>query len=172
MIESYTMPAKVKIKYKAPKYTCMTLFVGLFVLWAVLVLIGMITMLLFLPERFFSSLVPVATLLLMIAFLRDIGRHFFFDLLGSTEFIVDASSFTVKQGFINFSNEITFVRSEIQQLKQVQDGGEGIDNFPSWGLTLVAEKDHRILSKQDYSKSECLGYKLSKFLAIPFILAD
>jgi len=92
--------------------------------------------------------------------------------LGTTEIKATGSKLAIRRYFSIFSTTTIIARSEINTIKQIQDGGEGIDNFPSWCLNLVAKKEYRILSKQTYVKSEWLGKKLATYLKLPYSISE
>lgn len=56
----------------------------------------------------------------------------------------------------------SFSKSTIICIRQVKDGGDGEDSFPSWGLMLVGP-DFTLLSRQDIAKSDWLGPIISQW---------
>ncbi|MBI5706530.1 MAG: hypothetical protein HZC36_06025 [Armatimonadetes bacterium] len=60
-----------------------------------------------------------------------------------------------------------FPKSGILAVRQVKDGGDGEDSFPSWGLMLVGP-DFKVLSRQDIGKSDWLGPLLAQWAGKPY----
>ena len=61
-----------------------------------------------------------------------------------------------------------FPRTELKEVKQVKDGGEGEDSFPSWGLALIAGTEVHVLSRQPIDKSDWLGPIIAKWADLTF----
>ena len=64
--------------------------------------------------------------------------------------------------------------SQVIELRQIQDGGQGKDSFPSWGLNIIGEIDEdiktiKLISRQPHSRSIWLGSVLASRLGVPFI---
>ena len=82
---------------------------------------------------------------------------------------------------------VTLPRDTISEIKQMKDGGEGDDSFPSWGLEIRSSslvdspwqwfvllnnfgRNHRmrkILTRLPYDHSKWLGTKLSEWSGVP-----
>jgi hypothetical protein len=71
-----------------------------------------------------------------------------------------------------FRRRRVFPRREIVAVKQVKDGGEGDDSFPSWGLAVIADKEVRILSRQPIDKSAWLGPVIATWAGVAFEPVD
>ena len=59
-------------------------------------------------------------------------------------------------------------KAELKEVKQVKDGGEGEDSFPSWGLALIAGTEVHVLSRQPIDKSDWLGPIIAKWAGVEF----
>ena len=63
-------------------------------------------------------------------------------------------------------------RDDVRYLEQIQDGGEGDDTFPSWGLRLVGWRKCSLLSRQPIDKSDWLGRFLAQQLGVEYRPTD
>ena len=61
-----------------------------------------------------------------------------------------------------------FPRAELKEIKQVKDGGEGEDSFPSWGLALIAGTEVHVLWRQPIDKSDWLGPIIADWAGVEF----
>jgi hypothetical protein len=60
------------------------------------------------------------------------------------------------------------------ELRQIKDGREGEDSFPSWGLKVTGEVDQgtkgfNLISRQPHGRSVWLGRVLADQLKVPFM---
>ena len=62
-----------------------------------------------------------------------------------------------------------FPRQQVTAVKQVKDGGEGDDSFPSWGLVVMGADGVFVLSRQPRDKSDWLGPVIAKWAGAPYI---
>ncbi len=60
----------------------------------------------------------------------------------------------------------------MRSVRQVKDGGQEEDSFPTWGLRIQAEGDTNLLWRQPIEKSDWLGEVLSECYDIPFVPSD
>jgi hypothetical protein len=60
------------------------------------------------------------------------------------------------------------VRVEVTAVRQVKDGGDGEDSFPSWALAVVGRTEMRVLSKQPIEKSAWLGLIVARWAGVTF----
>ena len=80
---------------------------------------------------------------------------------GRTHFVLTPDALEVTQRLFNWSRTRVFPLDDIAGFRQVKDGGEGDDSFPSWGLCVEGSRSMKILSRQDRGKSQWLGGLLS-----------
>lgn len=59
-------------------------------------------------------------------------------------------------------------RREISVVRQVKDGGEGEDSFPSWGLAVEGEANFKLLSRQKIEKSAWLGPIVARWAGVEY----
>jgi hypothetical protein len=84
---------------------------------------------------------------------------------GRTHYFLTPSGLLVTRRLFTWSKTRMFPMLDINGFKQVKDGGEGEDSFPSWGLVVVVSnnKSVKILSRQELQKSLWLGELLGKW---------
>lgn len=87
---------------------------------------------------------------------------------GRTSLKFEKTVLTVSKKILFLSWTIQISKMDIKKIFQVQDGGEGDDSFPSWGLKISARKTHSLLRKQEYEKSVWLGKLIGKWSGIRF----
>jgi hypothetical protein len=80
---------------------------------------------------------------------------------GSDELRVERSLWWYRRSRIITRNEITAVR-------QVKDGGEDEDSFPSWALTVVGPSEVQVLWRQPIEKSNWLGPIIAQWAGVSF----
>lgn len=78
-------------------------------------------------------------------------------------FILTPDALEVRKCLFSWSRTRIFPMEEIKRFRQVKDGGEGEDSFPSWGLHVDADTSVKILSRQETRKSLWLGELLSQW---------
>lgn len=71
---------------------------------------------------------------------------------------------------IGFSRKID--KSSIKSVAQIKDGGGGDDSFPSWGLIVEGRRNLRVLSRQEYEKSEWLGQVIADWAGVRYDAND
>lgn len=59
-------------------------------------------------------------------------------------------------------------RSAIKIVRQIKDGGEGEDSFPSWGLVVEGATDLKLLSRQKIEKSAWLGPIIARWAGVEY----
>ena len=74
----------------------------------------------------------------------------------------------VERTFLWYRRRRAFGRREVSAVKQIKDGGEGEDSFPSWGLVVVAKLEVKVLSRQPIEKSDWLGPIIAQWAGVPF----
>jgi len=84
---------------------------------------------------------------------------------GRTHYILTPDGLQVTRRLLTWSKTRMFPIQDIKGFKQVKDGGEGEDSFPSWGLVVVMNnaKSVKILSRQGPQKSLWLGALLGQW---------
>jgi len=84
------------------------------------------------------------------------------NLFGRTRIVLDVAHIRIEKILFNWIRTQEFERESIRSVRQVKDGGEGDDSFPSWGLKIsTGGKRKDVLSRQTYDKSLWLGRLLS-----------
>ena len=109
---------------------------------------------------FWGAEILVASILLYSLFCRKV-------------FKVDHESLSMDINVLGLHWRKSMRISEIIELQQVKDGGEGKDSFPSWGLMVVGEVDQdtktiKLISRQPHSRSVWFGSVLADQLEVPF----
>lgn len=110
------------------------------------------------------------------------------------ELVMEADRFVVRQTLLWYRRGWIFLRSNVDAVAQVKDGGEGEDSFPSWGLIIEAAAYDKILpdrlpaliryierseaaqsassvtilSQQPIGKSDWLGPIVATWAGVPF----
>lgn len=75
----------------------------------------------------------------------------------------------IKTQVLYYKTTKLFTKTNITQVKQVTDGGEGKDSFPSWGLKMMyRNKKVAIILRQPHEKSLWLGKQISTWANVPF----
>ena len=59
-------------------------------------------------------------------------------------------------------------RTQIKSVKQVKDGGQGGDSFPTWGLQVRAPKRIHLIVRQPYPTSLWLGRCVGQWAEVEF----
>jgi hypothetical protein len=86
----------------------------------------------------------------------------------ATRFTFGPDLLVVERSLWRFRRKRQFGRAEVTVVRQVKDGGEGEDSFPSWALAVVGRKEIRVLSKQPLDKSAWLGPIIARWAGVPF----
>ena len=106
-----------------------------------------------------------------------------YSICAKKSFALGETTLTVKTRVLVLSWEITLPRETIIHLTQVKDGGEGRDNFPSWGLRIKSASSNKnfishiislirfgrdvryrsLLSRLPYEHSYWLGITVSRW---------
>ncbi len=74
-----------------------------------------------------------------------------------TTFTFHPDRLHIARSLSRFRREYTILKQDIRGVRQVKDGGEGEDTFPSWGLVVQGLRDVELLGRQDIEKSAWLG---------------
>ncbi len=98
---------------------------------------------------------------------------FFIWYYGSTStFAFERDQLMVERSLFRYQRRRFFPRSEISAIKQIKDGGEGEDSFPSWGLVIVTGSQVVVLSRQPMEKSDWLGAIIANWAQVSFDPAE
>jgi hypothetical protein len=92
--------------------------------------------------------------------------------LGVTIFTFKPEELVAEKYFLWRRRQRVFLRQSIKAVKQVKDGGEGEDSFPSWGLSIIGDKAVGIISRQPMEKSDWLGPIVAEWAGVPFEPAE
>jgi hypothetical protein len=85
-----------------------------------------------------------------------------------TSFAFGPSTLRVERSLLWYCRRQTFNKNEIEAIKQVKDGGEDEDSFPTWGLEIIANTSAVILSRQPIDKSNWLGPFIAQWADVRF----
>lgn len=88
---------------------------------------------------------------------------------GKTYFHFRDSSLMTRRVLFFWKREKHILQSDIEVVRQIKDGGEGEDSFPSWGLVMEGERNIKILSKQEIEKSSWLGPIIAEWANVEYI---
>lgn len=97
-----------------------------------------------------------------------VGYSLLWMFFGRTTLKFDEAVLTVEKKLVIYRRHVEIPKNDIKEIQQVQDGGEGEDSFPSWGLKIVARKTHFLLRRQEYLKSVWLGNIIGKWSGLRF----
>lgn len=154
------------VRYRTTGMGCAAVF---FAVWLTLWTIGTVTMT---TAAFFDpGGLRWSMVLVMIPFwCAEIGVLLYVVwLFGSNSvFTLTASELTAERAFWRIRRRHVFPRGSIVEIRQIKDGGEGEDSFPSWTLAVVGEKEVRILSRQPLDKSAWLGPVLAEWAGVKY----
>ena len=92
-------------------------------------------------------------------------------LFGKKSFHLSQSSLVRNTEIFGFRRSRTIARNSIKSFRQIKDGGEDEDSFPSWGLKIIADKKISLIGRQQYDKSHWLGKFLADWADVDFIEA-
>ncbi len=92
-------------------------------------------------------------------------------LFGSTEIVLEPDRLVVDKVLFGWHRTSSVERSDIREIAQVKDGGEGDDSFPSWGLNVMSDEKVSVLARQEYEKGAWLCRVLSVWAGRPFVEA-
>lgn len=93
-------------------------------------------------------------------------------LFGRTVITLDAHELRVEKLLFGHARRWSERREDVRAVRQVQDGGQGEDSFPSWGLKVKGRKTRSALSRQEFEKSLWLGRVLALWSGAPFEQAE
>lgn len=94
---------------------------------------------------------------------------FLYSVYCKKSFKFDEECLVIKTKVLYYKTTKLFTRKNITQVKQIKDGGEGKDSFPSWGLNMMyRNKKVRIILRQPHEKSLWLGKIISTWANVPF----
>jgi hypothetical protein len=88
---------------------------------------------------------------------------------GKRLYILTPQELVVEVSVFRFRRVKVIPSVSIKLFRQVKDGGEDEDSFPSWGLTVEADKKTTLLYRQRYEKSHWLGQTLAAWAGVDFI---
>jgi hypothetical protein len=89
-----------------------------------------------------------------------------------TVFTLTPEELVAERSLLWFCRRRVLARQEITVVKQIKDGGEGKDSFPTWGLALIGEKEVRILSRQPIEKSDWFGPIIATWAGVAYEPAE
>jgi hypothetical protein len=93
-------------------------------------------------------------------------------LFGRTVITLDPHEMRVEKLLFGHGRRWSERREEVRSVRQVQDGGQGDDSFPSWGLKVRGRQGRSALSRQEYEKSQWLGRVIALWSGAPFTEAE
>jgi hypothetical protein len=88
--------------------------------------------------------------------------------LSVTKFLFGQEELIVERQLLWYRRRRVFRASEIKAVRQIKDGKEGEDNWPSWGLLVVAGSNVKLLSRQPIDKSDWFGPVVAKWAGVSF----
>ena len=86
----------------------------------------------------------------------------------TTKLTFSADCLLLERRLFLYKDRCSVWKREIERLRQVKDGGEGEDDFPSWGLSLDAARTVRVLSRQEIEKSAWLGPIVAQWAGVEY----
>ncbi len=107
---------------------------------------------------FWAAEVVVGALVLYMLFCRKAFR-------------VDKEALVIDTKVLLYHRERRIPWASITRLVQVQDGGQGDDSFPSWGLKAEGAEKVTLLFRQPRESSLWLGSILARWSGLPFVEA-
>ncbi len=114
---------------------------------------------------------PVSLLIVLALWFSEfLVGGFFLYVLARRSFRLEGSMLTFEVEVFGIRKVRTVSKDDIRGVKQVKDGGEGDDSFPSWGLRLETGERRSIslLFRQPHESSRWLGQVLQSRLGVPF----
>ena len=85
-----------------------------------------------------------------------------------TEFQFGPDELVYEKSLGRFRRRHVLPRRRIQTVRQVKDGGEGEDSFPSWGLIVSTTEPLVLLHRQPIEKSRWLGQIIAAWAGVKF----
>lgn len=86
----------------------------------------------------------------------------------ATRFTFGPDLLVVERFLWRWNRQRQFARADVRAVRQVKDGGEGEDSFPSWALAVVGHREVRVLSRQPIDKSAWLGPIIAQWAGVAF----
>lgn len=116
-----------------------------------------------------SSIPPMVFVLVFWAALIGVGLFAAWLFFGKTMVVLEADRMTVVRALGRWVRSREVRKAEVRSVRQVQDGGQGDDSFPSWGLQVEAGKRVTVLYRQEAAKSAWLGPVLAAWAGVEFV---
>lgn len=85
-----------------------------------------------------------------------------------TRFTFGPDELIAERSLWRFRRRRAFRREEITAVRQIKDGGEGEDSFPSWALAVIGQTEVRLISRQPIDKSNWLGPIIARWAGVAF----
>lgn len=155
------------IEYRTTGMGCAGVF---FAVWLTVWTVGCVTFTgaaLFAPDG-----IKWSTLLLMLPFwgaeFLVLGYVVWF-FWSVTRFTFALDQLEAERSIPGYRRYRVFSRSQITSVRQIKDGGEGEDSFPSWGLVVIGSVGVIVLSRQPKTSSDWLGPIIATWAGAPYI---
>lgn len=85
-----------------------------------------------------------------------------------TSFIFQPDQLVIERSAIWYRRRRIFPKKEITAVRQIKDGGQGNDSFPTWGLVVMAGPGVQVLNRQPIDKSDWLGSIIARWAEVPY----
>jgi hypothetical protein len=145
------------IRHRSAGMGCMTTFLLVWITgWTIGCVLAM--------QRYFVPVsnrdeIPLFVLVLLLTSEVGVGAFIAFVLFSRRSFRFEGSLLTTEIELLGLRRLRTYQKDDIASVRQIKDGGEGDDSFPSWGLRLETRegKKTNLLFRQPYESSAWLG---------------
>ena len=74
----------------------------------------------------------------------------------------------IERTLLRYRRQRSIPKQEVDVVRQIKDGGEGEDSFPSWGLAIEGRTNIKLLSRQAIEKSAWLGPIVARWAEVEF----
>jgi hypothetical protein len=74
----------------------------------------------------------------------------------------------IERTLLHYRRQRSIPKEEIEIVRQIKDGGEGDDSFPSWGLAIEGRSNIKLLSRQEIEKSAWLGPIVARWAGVEY----
>ena len=85
-----------------------------------------------------------------------------------TTFIFYPDRLAIEKTLGKYQRRQEIAKGDVKGIRQVKDGGEGRDSFPSWGLVVATTVPNKILSRQKIEKSAWLGPIVARWAGMEY----
>lgn len=89
-----------------------------------------------------------------------------------TAFTFYPDRLVLERTLLHSRRQLSIPKEEIEVVRQIKDGGEDDDSFPSWGLAVEGRSNIDLLSRQDIEKSAWLGPIVAHWAGVEYVSSN